>query len=221
MSPSGSGLLDVASACAIARRVFTAGPLLLRTLQHHRPRICPFGAVLAEIPTGSAILDVGCGGGLLLALAGATRAPTRLVGFDASPAAVGLALANLARFDGPKPEIAVVPVGGAWPTGPFRVVTLCDVLHHVPRPAWEDLLGRVAAALGPGGRLVYKDVYPEGVFRPTMSRLHDLVLARQRITIPRLDEVAGVLSGLGLRERSRRRIDVLWYGHELAVFEKH
>lgn len=205
---------------ATARRIYTHGPRLIRTLQHWRPSICPFPALLEQVPRGASVLDVGCGGGLLLAFIGATRSPARLVGFDSSEAAIGLALENIERFPSPRPEFHRLDAEAAWPSGAFDVVSLCDVLHHVPRSAQDVVLRRCAGALAPGGRLIYKDVHPDGLIRPNASRLHDLVIARERISIPRIADVEGVLRSEGLKSVLQRRINVLWYGHELAVFEK-
>lgn len=68
----------------IAQRVFRGGPSLLRRLQHYRPFICPFEDLLSIVPPGSSVLDVGCGGGLWLALLRETGRLSRGVGFDSS-----------------------------------------------------------------------------------------------------------------------------------------
>lgn len=205
---------------AAARRLFTRGPFLLRHLQHHRPTICPFGPLLNFVPPGASVLDIGCGGGLLLGLIACTRRPGPLTGFDSSAQAIELARANLENFPKPGPQFLRLDVGEAWPPGPFDCVTLCDVLHHVPRAFHAGLLKQAADHVSPGGRFIYKDVYPEGLVRPNASRLHDLVIARERIHIPRIADVTREVEGAGLRRVHHQRINTLWYGHELAVFEK-
>jgi 2-polyprenyl-3-methyl-5-hydroxy-6-metoxy-1,4-benzoquinol methylase len=213
--------LSPASLRADARRVFTQGPFLLKTLQHLRPAICPFGPLLELIPPNASVLDVGCGGGLLLALIASRRSPRRLTGFDSSKEAIALATANLKSFPGTEPQFHRLDVGQPWPTGPFDVITLCDVLHHVPKEAQAALLRDCASALAPGGRFIYKDVYPEGHFRPNVSRLHDLVIARQIIHIPRFNQVRTTLENAGLSLLHHARHNTLAYGHELAAFHKN
>lgn len=203
-----------------ARQLFTTGPRLLRMLQHHRPTICPFGPVLRYVPEHASVLDIGCGGGLLLGLIGSTRSPASLTGFDSSGQAIELAQANLGNFPRPVPQFLRLDVGEPWPAGPFGCVTLCDVLHHVPRKHQRALLEQAARHLAPSGRFIYKDVYPEGLIRPNASRLHDLLIARERIDIPEIDAVTTILAGVGLRRVHHQRINTLWYGHELAVFDK-
>ncbi len=205
---------------SIARRLFTRGPGMLRRLQHHRPSICPFGAILEYVPEHAAVLDIGCGGGLLLGLIGFTRSPASLTGFDSSAKAIELAQANLPNFLGAKPQFLRLGVEDPWPQGPFTCVTLCDVLHHVGRKHHRALLEQAALAVPPGGRFIYKDVYPEGLIRPNASRLHDLVLAGEHIDIPHIADVTTMLGAVGLKRVVHKRINMLWYGHELAVFER-
>lgn len=205
---------------AVARRLFTTGPRLLRLLQHYRPSICPFGPLLGYVPENASVLDIGCGGGLLLGLISSTRKPVALTGFDSSYEAIGLAEANLRNFPPPRPQFLRLDVDQPWPAGPFDCITLCDVLHHVPRGHHRALLEQAAIHLKPGGRFIYKDVYPEGLIRPNASRLHDLLIARERIDIPRIDDVTTMLGAVGLKRIHHERINVLWYGHELAVFER-
>jgi len=207
----------------VARRVFRGGPLLTRLLQHHRPTICPFHELLRYVPTDARVLDIGCGGGLLLALLAATRSPSELTGIDSSRRAIAVAQANLERFGMPLPRLFLLDANAPWPVdgqGGYDTVILCDVLHHVPAAAQRLLLERAGAAVAPGGVLVYKDIYPEGLVRPNASRLHDLLIARERIAIPRIADVVGAVTGAGLGLEHVQRINMLWYGHELAVFRR-
>jgi 2-polyprenyl-3-methyl-5-hydroxy-6-metoxy-1,4-benzoquinol methylase len=75
----------------MAAQLYPDGPLLFRALQWYRPFICPFEALIVEIPEGAKILDVGCGGGLLLGLVGAAGLRPDGTGFDVSRPAIALA----------------------------------------------------------------------------------------------------------------------------------
>ncbi len=208
----------------IARRVFTHGPLLLRTLQHWRPYICPFEVLLPFIPEGSRVLDIGCGGGLLGALVCATRRPARFVGFDSSAAAIEVARKNVESARGEEqicvPEFIQLDVGKPWPAGPFDVITIVDVVHHIPPAFQRSALEQAAAALEPGGTFIYKDMTRRGVIRPMMNRLHDLALAKQWIHYADLDDVQAWLTGAGLTLVHREFLPRWWYGHELLVLTK-
>ena len=66
-----------------------------------------------------------------------------------------------------------------WPSGPFDIVSVIDVMHHVPTIAQRTVIERAASRLKPGGLLVYKDMVERPRWRAWKNRLHDLVLARQ------------------------------------------
>lgn len=214
------------SLAAIARQVFRHGPLLLRTLQHYRPYICPFEELLRFIPEGSRVMDIGCGGGLLGALVCATRQPLRFVGFDASSDAIAVANRNVTGSScsgssgGIVPEFLHLDVGAPWPPGPFDVITIVDVVHHIPPRHQQAALEQAARALEPGGIFIYKDMTRRGFFRPLMNRLHDLVLARQWIHYADLADVERWLTGEGLKVLHREFLPRWWYGHELLVLKK-
>jgi SAM-dependent methyltransferase len=98
---------------------------------------------------GSRVLEVGCGTGLLLA----RLAPReRLAGVDRDSACVGRARARL----GAAAEIETLDVlGEAFPrfaAGRFDTVVFCSSLEEIGDDA--AALGRAAAAVGPGGRVV-------------------------------------------------------------------
>lgn len=219
------GITSPARLAAIARRVFRAGPFLVRNLQHWRPYICPFEQMLPHVPARSHILDIGCGGGLWGALVAAVCKPARFVGFDSSRNAIAMAHANLARFDtladgATRPEFLLLDVGAPWPEGTFDVVSIIDVVHHIPPRFQRSVLEQAAGVLAPGGVLIYKDMTARGWFRPAMNRLHDLALARQWIHYAPLDQVESWLTHIGLTLTRRDSFTRGWYGHELLVFRK-
>src|ERR1700742_679944 len=74
--------LTPAGICAIARRLYTDGPLAMRAMQHWRAHICPLDLVLEQVPQGAYVLDVGCGGGLLLGVLAWTGRIRAGVGID-------------------------------------------------------------------------------------------------------------------------------------------
>lgn len=205
------------------------GPGLLRRLQRVRPLICPMELVLDRVPAGSRVLDVGCGGGLLLGLlARAGRLAPGSVGFDSAQPAIALAQAMAARLaasGGTAPEFCHLPVQAPWPTAGapaagFDVVAIVDVMHHVPPAAQRSVIESAAARLRPGGRLIYKDMVRRPRWRAAMNRLHDLVMARQWIHYAAIADVERWAADAGLAVVERAAASRWWYGHELRVFER-
>ena len=211
---------------AVARRLFMTGPRMLRSLQHYRPFICPFEEMIGHVPTGSSVLDVGCGGGLWLGLLWASGRIRSGVGFDSSSKAIELARhmsAPTRVSDGPEAgqlEFRCVPVEEPWPEGPFDVVSVIDVMHHVPRASQMEVIRLAATRLRAGGVLIYKDMCSRPLWRAAANRVHDLVLARQWIRYAPVAQVERWAGEHGLKLVHSRDSQRLWYGHELRVFVK-
>lgn len=214
-----SEAITPAAVASIARAIYTKGPLLTRAMQHWRPFICPFDLVMQEVPPGSFVLDIACGGGLLLGALAATRRICGGVGFDFSRDAIRVAAAMTESLDcGGRLEFLHLSVMDPWPEGPFTAVTLIDVMHHVPVVSQHEVLRKAARVLPTGSRLIYKDIAPRPRWRACANTVHDLILARQwahYVPMPTVIEWARA-EGLDLlRSYQRNR---LWYGHQFAVF---
>jgi 2-polyprenyl-6-hydroxyphenyl methylase/3-demethylubiquinone-9 3-methyltransferase len=100
---------------------------------------------------GKAVLDVGCGGGLLAE--GMARRGARVTGIDL--AAEALAVARLHALEsGVAVEYREVPVESLADASPgaFDLVTCLEMLEHVPDPA--AVVGSLARLAKPGGHVV-------------------------------------------------------------------
>jgi 2-polyprenyl-3-methyl-5-hydroxy-6-metoxy-1,4-benzoquinol methylase len=209
---------------ALANRLYPTGSLVMRSMQRWRPYICPFGALIVHVPPGSNVLDVGCGGGLFLGLLGTLGRLRHGYGFDSSRAAIGLAREMAARLESEAGMRALHfeyrDAQADWPDGQFDVVSTLDVMHHVPPASQREVFMRAAERVAPGGRLVYKDVGDRPLWRAWASRLHDLTIARQWIHFVPMHVVDAWSREAGLVVSHRESIDMLWYGHELRVYER-
>lgn len=104
------------------------------------------GIAIRMVPSGSRVLDVGCGTGDLARLLG-VECRAKVVGIEPDPVrAERAASAGIQVYTGYlTPELASE-------LGQFDVVLFADVLEHVPNPQALLLLAR--AVLKPGGSLV-------------------------------------------------------------------
>src|SRR4029450_6198093 len=94
---------------------------------------------------GETVLDLGCGTGELAAAIAATGA--RVLAIDSDPAMVAAARRRLGK------DLVVLADGHAFTLAePVDAVFSNAALHWMPRPA--EVIGRVGAALRPGGRFV-------------------------------------------------------------------
>jgi 2-polyprenyl-3-methyl-5-hydroxy-6-metoxy-1,4-benzoquinol methylase len=205
----------------IAREIYIEGPWATRQLQYWRPFICPFDLVVEEVPDGSVVLDVGCGGGLLL---GALASLGRIrggVGFDYSDDAIRVAQAMAGALPaGCDLQFHHVSALDRWPEGTFSAVTLIDVMHHVPPASQHDVFRTAARHLKPGARLIYKDIAPRPRWRAYANTLHDLLLARQWVHYVDMSQILDWAHEEGLVPVRSYTANRLWYGHHFAVFQR-
>jgi 2-polyprenyl-3-methyl-5-hydroxy-6-metoxy-1,4-benzoquinol methylase len=209
----------------IARRLFADAPFLIRSLQRLRPFICPFDELIARVPVGSSVLDVGCGAGLFLGLLSAMRKISYGRGFDSSPQAINAAqvmafCARRSRSSFGRLIFDQRNITEPWGNDQFDVVSIIDVMHHVHPAMQRSLLDLAIARIKPGGLLLYKDMVCRPLWRATANRLHDLLLARQWVHYAPIAEIESWATNAGLELVEARAIPRLWYGHELRIFRK-
>ncbi len=208
-----------------AGQLFADCPIIVRLLQSYRPYIGPFHLMLQWAQPGANVLDVGCGAGLLLGLLSWTGRIGASLGFDANGAAITSARTMARRLEKLQPSAAPLRfdhlrVNGPWPQDRYDLVCLVDVMHHVPRAQRSSLIDQLIDRVRPGGRLLYKDMCDRPLWRANANWLHDLVLARSWVRYQPLADVRRHCEQRGLQLVHTQRINMLWYGHDLLVFDK-
>jgi 2-polyprenyl-3-methyl-5-hydroxy-6-metoxy-1,4-benzoquinol methylase len=122
------------------------------------------------------LLDVGCGAGQFLAFARA-RGWSQLVGLELAPEAAALAR----RASGAEVHEATLE-GGALPEGGFAVVTLWDVLEHLPDPG--QALDRLGRLLRPGGLLMLGVPHRHGITLRAFGAGSLIVMPPEHLFLP-------------------------------------
>lgn len=205
----------------IARQIYRDGPIMLRKLQHWRPLICPYHVLLDQVPANVRVLDVGCGAGLFLGTLAATGSIAGGFGFDSSAPAIAAADTMTRQLpENHNVSFQHLDATEPWPDGEFDLISVIDVMHHVPPAAQRAVFAQAAARVAPGKWLLYKDMARRPVWRATANRLHDLVVAQEWINYVDLDEILAWGDQEGLTVQARQDIDMLWYRHELVLFQR-
>ena len=104
--------------------------------------------VLAPLAPRSTVLDLGCGTGTPIA-AEVIALGHGVVGIDASPA-----LLTIARERFPGHRWIHARMEDVALDGPFDGAICWDAMFHVPRDLHAGIIGKIARALRPGGRLM-------------------------------------------------------------------
>ena len=121
--------------------------LLMDYFSEHRPR------------KNTRVLDVGCGNGLLLNLMASLGRIRQGHGFDVAGPAVAVAnqvandheLSSVVAFEHRSIEQGIPQLG-------HEVVTVVDVLHHVPDQHKAAFVAALCEVVPAGGRLIVKDM---------------------------------------------------------------
>lgn len=204
-----------------AKRLYSGGSGLRVHLQVMRPYICPFEEILPLVPQGSSVLDAGCGAGLFLGLLADTGQISSGFGFDSSGAVVGFAQQMTRNLRGPaKVEIQQIDATAPWPATTYDVVSLVDVLHHVPPQYHPTVLARAAGCVKTGGLLLYKDMSTRPRWRALCNQVHDLVLARQWIHHVEIKLVDAWAAQHGMKKKHQGEATRYCYAHEWRVYQK-
>jgi 2-polyprenyl-3-methyl-5-hydroxy-6-metoxy-1,4-benzoquinol methylase len=211
----------VSQTATLAREIYGDAKPSIKYKQGYRPYICPFHLLLDYIPHGASVLDVGCGAGLFILLMAKLGRIRSAVGFDADAIAIQAAQDAAAKLLNRAPiQFEQHSADHRWPAGRFDVVSIIDVMHHVPPERQPDLIAMAAEHLNDGGLLLYKDMASRPYWRAWANRLHDLVSAQKWIYYVELDSVRNWAIDAGLRLDHQQTINMLWYRHEWCLFHR-
>ncbi|RYZ92197.1 MAG: methyltransferase domain-containing protein, partial [Proteobacteria bacterium] len=149
------------------------------------------------------------------------REINQLCGVDAGQAILSKArLALTSAVPAANVDLICAASSQSWPDSRFDVVTMIDVLHHIPVSQQKDFVIEAAARVAPGGILIYKDMARNPLFYALANRMHDLVLAQQWIHYAPFEEVVQTLTTAGLTETRRAGTKLFWYAHEMVVMRR-
>lgn len=205
----------------LARELYRDSKPGIKYKQGYRPYICPFHVLVDYIPRGASILDVGCGAGLFILLMARLGRIQSAVGFDADGSAIHAAQDAAAKLLDRAPiHFEQQSAHDRWPKGQFDIVSIIDVMHHVPPERQPDLIAAAAEHLNEGGLLLYKDMASRPLWRAWANRLHDLASAQEWIHYAELDDVISWAREAGLRLDRREAMNMLWYRHEWCLFRR-
>ena len=146
------------------------------------------------------ILDLGCGTGVLTAH---LRRYGTVTGIDLSSNAVAIA-----RQLVPGVEFRSGSLDAVDPSARFDLITMFDVLEHIPETERPALLAQLAGLLAPHGRVFASTPYPDYTEWRRARGAEDLQIVDESV---RLEEVAGEAVAAGLTVLRYQAFD-LWGG---------
>ncbi len=132
------------------------------------------GVVAALAGSRAAVLDLGCGIGLLAHVLARAGLALDYLGVDNDAGKIAVAQAAAARAGLDRARFATVDLAAGFPDHRGSVALL-DVLQFLPRDAQSPLLARAAGALAGDGRLVIRTGLADGNWRSRVTRAVDVL----------------------------------------------
>ena len=219
--PSSSEALTPKALSAFFYDLYDDAPRPLRMLIAARPYVCPYDKLVSFVPQGATVLDFGCGTGSLLAVLAAVDRLGHGTGCDVSSAPLDAARAAAARIGATnRLDFTHIADIESAPEGPFDVVTMVDVLHHIPPSRRADAIAAAAHRTARGGLLIYKDMTDRPRWRRFAHTVDDLIFSHELVHQVEAGEVDAWGTRAGLQIEHAEYIPRLIYGHQLRVFRK-
>lgn len=202
----------------LTRAIYAGGPplsLQQRLTTVYRPLYGDLGRQLEWIPAGARYLDIGCGTGALLLVADRLHGLARAVGLDPQARSIAVAAAT--------PHAAHVEFRCTAEVPPALladsdVISMIDVIHHVPPDGQVALLEHLCRHAAPGARLIIKDLDPRPRWRALANRLTDWLSTRSRVHYRAMTDVAAILTANGFTilqaEKWRRHV---WSPYQIVA----
>jgi len=213
--------LSIADVSRINSAIYKNTGFVQRLLSTARPYICPFHTMVELVPKDSSILDIGCGSGVFLNLLVHQKTIKKGIGFDASQDVINTATKAMNTLDNHSvAKFQCRQVEEGLPDGDFDVVSMIDVMHHIPPESQQDAFKSAAHKLSKGGVFIYKDIGQRPLWRAWGNRIHDLILAQEWIHYVPTEYILDWAKESELSMIHRDTINMFWYGHELFVFKK-
>jgi uncharacterized protein (DUF2062 family) len=203
-------------------RIFAESSIFDRSFVWWKLRLDRIFAMLTAEDLGSgAVVDLGCGYGIALALASNENANRPLAGCDLNGRRIATARRSLSSLDA---AVSVHDIR-SFPLPPAGLILILDVLQYLPAEDQMILLKRCCSALLPDGKLIFRIHDRErGLWsRVTLALDRLLFLFERTGTSPMTlsaSDYQHVLEAAGMQIETRHFLNRLPLAHILFVAKK-
>ncbi len=140
-------LMQQALAC------YAQSPILERRFVQVRALLSDLALLERHAPRAGAILDIGCGHGLVANLLALGSAEREVTGIDIDAAKIAAAQRTIGTRQNLQFAVADATTFGG---GPYAAITVADVFYLIPPVGQRALLASCAEMLAPDGVLIWK-----------------------------------------------------------------
>lgn len=139
-------------------RIYRGTPGSVRLHNLIRLATCPIEKVIAELPNGGRLLDIGCGHGLVSLGAALAKPDLTVLGLDVDQAKIRVANKAAANLPGGERASFMAASDLNLPKGHWDAIVIVDVLYLMSEEEQKTLLKNCVAKLSPGGKLIIKEM---------------------------------------------------------------
>ncbi len=133
---------------------------------------CPIELIVREVPSQGALLDIGCGRGLLSFWALILHPDLKVHGIDIDAAKIADA-GQVAQQLTTSPTFTTIPPYKNLPAGPWDCIAIADVLYLMAAEKQRELLEWCALVLAPGGKLLIKEMSSQPRWKFTWNKFQE------------------------------------------------
>lgn len=184
-----------------------------------RPYICPYEEILHEIGENKSIYDIGCGQGGLLSLCADKLHPTKLAGIEIDEELIQRAQRKFRNTEVPISLKVFDGVNIPNEISDYDVITMIDVLHHIPQSQQFPFLDQLISKMGKDSKLLIKDIDAKDPL-VTFNKLHDLLVSRQISHEINWKDLEEYLKSKGMEIESSFKKRVAVYPHFFLTAKK-
>jgi 2-polyprenyl-3-methyl-5-hydroxy-6-metoxy-1,4-benzoquinol methylase len=188
-----------------------------KILSIYRPQYAPFHEAIKWIPRSARLLDIGCGTGSFLLLADRKISLQCGVGIDQNQKSICLAQA---ANTSPSIQFIVAEQIPEEFLAHSNLISLIDVLHHIPQERKMGVLKQVVEKTKPGTRVIIKDLDPFPRWKAFANRITDYLSTQSKVDYVALNQLVRLFSAKGFKIIEQRRLDKHIWSHYLLVVDK-
>lgn len=197
--------------------------LINRLKIRYRPFICPFEGIIDEAENANSVFDIGCGNGQLLYIISefSNSQNKKLTGIEISDDLItqAAAILNENRFTN---DIKVYKYDGKIIPDEiynYDLITMVDVLHHIPKSIQKNILDQIYRKSKPGSRFLLKDI-DAGSPLVYFNKMHDMILSKEIGNEISFVDAKASLESLGFKVLKAYKKRTFWYPHYFILLEK-
>lgn len=177
----------------------------------------PLFEIEEYVPKSGCVLDVGCGMGIFSNLLCLMSEGRSAIGFDTSRKRVNLARTTAARTK--QLSFYVQDAKDAIFDG-FSIITIIDLLHHIPYSEQEEVLRKAYMGLETPGVVVLKDLEKKPLWKYCFHYVQDSISYRSKLFFRSSMEMRDLLHDIGFTVTVIPLKSFLPYPHILYLCQK-